>query len=79
MSLKWTLGGLAVAGCVAVKSISGGSVNALERHQLYPASNNLPDLSKHNNYMARVLTPEVRELGDLIYNVIFLLHFNLKF
>ena len=26
---------------------------------LFPASSNFPDLSKHNNWMAKVLTPEV--------------------
>lgn len=33
---------------------------------LFPASSNFPDLSKHNNWMAKVLTPEVNHYSHSI-------------
>lgn len=30
---------------------------------MFPASSNFPDLSKHNNWMSKILTPEVGRHG----------------
>ena len=56
--------GMAMGGAYAM-GITGESAHArsqfatYEGQFMFPASSNYPDLSKHNNWMAKVLTPEV--------------------
>lgn len=58
-----------VAGTAGAFAMSGDKAHARSQFAtyggqfLFPASSNFPDLSKHNNWMAKVLTPEVCKIG----------------
>ena len=38
------------------------------RYKNYPAEADFPDLSQHNNIMAKCLTTEVKKYNKIIYN-----------
>lgn len=51
--------GATAAGIAAYRQQNGFAVSAGQNKQLFPAYANFPDLTKHNNHMAKVLTPSM--------------------
>ena len=51
--------GATAVGVFAYRQQAKFAVSAGQSKNLYPAYANYPDLTKHNNHMAKVLTPAV--------------------